>query len=61
MAVPLVVEDAHLVVGVRVTQRRAHEEAVGLRLGKRIRTFLLDWVLRGHHQERSGTRPALQS
>ena len=52
MAVALVVEDPHLVVGVRIPERRAQQEAVELRLGKRERAFLLDRVLGRDQEER---------
>ena len=37
--------------GVREADFHVHQEAVELRFGQRIGAFLLDRVLRGHHQE----------
>jgi hypothetical protein len=41
-----------LLLGGRVVDEELEEEAVGLRLGQRVGAFLLDRVLRGHHEER---------
>jgi len=45
------VEDCLQLVAVGVTDEQLEEEAVELRLGQRIRAFLLDRVLRGEHEE----------
>ena len=44
--------DLQLVVGLRVAERRAQEEAVELRLGERERPLVLDRVLGREHEER---------
>ncbi len=41
-------------VVVRVAERRAHQEAVELRLGQAVRALLLDRVLGGEDDERTG-------
>ena len=54
MAVALVVDDPQLVLGARVAERGAQEEAVELRLGQRERALVLDRVLGREQQERVG-------
>ena len=56
MAVQLIVEDAQLVVGVRVPERRTEQEPIELRLWQRERAFLLDRVLGRDQEERRGQR-----
>jgi hypothetical protein len=57
MTVELVVEDLQLVVDVRISERRAQEEAVELRFGQRKRPVLLDRVLGRDQQERNRQAP----
>ena len=46
------VEDRQLLFLVRIGQLQLEHEAVDLRFGQRIGSFLFDGVLRGQHQER---------
>ena len=52
MAAELLLDDLCLLIGVGIAERRLHEEAVELRLGKRERSLVLDRVLRRHDEER---------
>src|SRR5581483_1151289 len=55
----LLVDDARLVFGVGVAERRLDEEPVELGLGQRERSLVLDRVLRRHHEERIAEPPRL--
>ncbi len=46
------VDDRRQLLAAGVADDQLEEEAVELRLGQRVRAFLLDRVLRGHHEER---------
>ncbi len=59
MAGALLLDDPQLVLEARVAERRAHEEAVELRLGKRERALELDRVLGRQQQERLRHRPGV--
>ncbi len=50
-AAPAPGEDLHLLLGIRVAHGQAHQEAVELGFGQRIRAFQLDRVLGGDHEE----------
>src|SRR4051794_31917357 len=52
MTAELFLDDARLVLGVRIAQHRLHEEPVELRLRQRERSFVLDRVLGRHDEER---------
>ena len=54
MAVQLIVEDAQLVLGVRIAERGPQQEPVELRLWERERPLLLDRVLGRDQKERIG-------
>ena len=51
-------EEAALLVGRRIAERDPHQEAVELRLGKRVGPEVLDRVLRREDEERLGKRLA---
>ena len=51
---PVRLEHLRLFARGRVPHRDAHEEAVDLRLGQRIRALEVDRVLRGQDEERRG-------
>ncbi len=52
-------EDLHFFLGIRIAHAEAHQEAVELRLGQRVRALELDRVLRGDHEEWRLEREAL--
>ncbi len=40
----------------RIIEQQLEQEPIELRFGQRIRAFLLDRILGGHHEERRGQR-----
>ncbi|MNF66281.1 hypothetical protein D3C84_480680 [compost metagenome] len=48
---PCLLQDSSFDGGIRKTDFDVHQEAVELGFGQRVGTFLLDGVLRGHHQK----------
>ena len=51
LALDTACEDVHFAFATRVAERRAQEEAIELRLGKRVRPLVLDRVLRRDDEE----------